>query len=238
MPPPDTRTIQDRLGALKRRLEEQGGLVDSLVDDVVDAVFQRDLEKAKDVIRRDEVIDRVDVSIEKDAVRLLHALSGGAELDENEIRMILTIVKVNNEIERIADLCVAIAERVPSLMDLSSSLPPKFRVMANSIIGIVWNTNQAFRTMDVDAARLVLASDDATEVFKGAILRDVEEGLARGDQTVDFTFALHTIAAALARIGDHCTNVAEQIIYVGSGKIVRHQNQKWTDPLEPEDSPG
>lgn len=229
------KTLQERLDDLKRKLEEQGALVERVVETAVEAVFEKDAEKAKRVIEHDEIVDRVDVQIEKDAVRLLQdAVAGGSTFAETEIRLILTIVKVNNELERVADLAVAIAGEVRSLGNLPDDPPAKFRVMANSIVGIVQNTNEAFRELDVDAATLVLASDDATEAFKRAILRDVEEGLVAGRLSVDFAFSLHTIAAALARIGDHCTNVAEQVIYVGTGKIVRHTEDKWTEPTEPD----
>ena len=229
-----TKSLKERLGDLKRKLEEQGSLVERVVETAVEGVFEKDAAKAGRVIEHDEVVDRVDVQIEKDAVRLLQdAVGGETSFSEAEIRLILTIVKVNNELERVADLAVAIAGEVRSLSELPDDPPPKFRVMANSIVGIVQNTNAAFRELDVDAATLVLASDDATEAFKRAILRDVEEALVRGAHTVDFAFSLHTIAAALARIGDHCTNVAEQVIYVATGKIVRHTDDRWTEPTEP-----
>jgi phosphate transport system protein len=231
-----TKSLHERLDDLKRKLEEQGALVAGVVETAVEAVFEKSTEKARGVVARDEVVDRVDVQIEKDAVRLLQdavAADAGA-FAENEIRLILTVVKVNNELERVADLAVAIAEEVASLRALPEETPAKFRVMANSIIGIVQNTNTAFAHLDVDAATLVLASDDATEAFKRAILRDVEEALVAGEQSVDFAFSLHTIAAALARIGDHCTNVAEQVIYVETGKIVRHMGEKWTEPTTPD----
>lgn len=231
-----TKSLHERLEGLKRKLEEQGALVEGIVEAAVEAVFEKSAEKAKAVVGRDEVVDRVDVQIEKDAVRLLQdAVDAEAgAFAENEIRLILTIVKVNNELERVADLAVSIAEEVPSLTGFAEQAPAKFRVMANSIIGIVQNTNAAFTQLDVDSATLVLASDDATEAFKRAILRDVEEALVAGEQSVDFAFSLHTIAAALARIGDHCTNVAEQVIYVETGKIVRHMGEKWTEPTAPD----
>lgn len=141
---------------------------------------------------------------------------------------------MNNEFERIADLAVYIAERIDSFADEKSPPPPKFRVLANSVIGIMHSTNQAFGQFDPDAARLVLASDDATESFKQMIMRDVEEGLSRGEKAVDFAFALNRVAASLGRMADHCTNIAEQVIYVQSGKIVRHRADQWGGLEDPE----
>lgn len=231
---PDGPMLQ-RLHALKQLLADQGGLVQRVLEDAVEAVFSKDREKAAAVVERDTEIDAVDVRVERDAVRLLTeaAATSQTELGEYEIRLILTIVKVNNEFERIGDLAGKIATQVERVAAIPQPLPAKFRVLANSIIGIMHKTNAAFGQLDVDAARVVLSSDDATEMFQRAILRDTEEGLAAGRHSVDFAFALQTISAALARIGDHCTNVAEQVIYVETGKIVRHLDDHWSDPELP-----
>lgn len=230
------KTLDQRLDDLKSKLEDQADLVLRIVDAAVEAIFDRDHDKAAKVVEHDEVVDRIDIQIEKDAVRLLQdaVAAGNAPFDEARIRLILTIVKVNNELERVADLAVAIAEQVKPMSEMGERIPAKFRVMANSVIGIIQNAAAALRHNDVDAATLVLASDDATEAFKRAILREIEEALAAGSLSVDFAFSLHTIAAALARMGDHCTNVAEQVIYVETGKIVRHTDNKWTAPESPD----
>lgn len=228
-------SLRDRLAMLKSDLESQFRTVQKSVDLALDALFEKDVKKAQEVIDGDEAIDALDVMIEKGAVSLLQeaARQADSDLSEHDIRLVLTIVKVNNEVERVADLAAAIAEHVQTIRYLDERPPTTFRVMGNSIIGILENTNRAFARMDAESARIVLASDDTTDAFKIAILREVEVGLAAGKHTVDFAFALNTIAASMRRIGDHCTNIAEQIIYVATGKIVRHQGNKWTEPVEP-----
>lgn len=232
-PTQPTTSFHTRLVALKGELVAQGRLVQRSIEDAVEAVFERRPAKAEEVIRRDEEIDRVDVEIEKSAVRLLVEEWGNPGVTAEDLRMVLTIVKVNNEFERIGDLAAVIAEKYDAVGASGMSIPAKFRVMANSVIGIMHNTNTAFSHMDVGVARLVLASDDATDAFKTALLRDIEDGLVKGIHTVDYAFALGRIAHSLARMADHCTNVAEQVIYVATGKIVRHQGEKWTGPLDP-----
>lgn len=231
---PTGGTIAERLKALKSDLEAQGRLVQQLVERAVEAVFEKDKGKADWVIQTDFQVDQADIRIERDAVQLLvDAMAQGVALDEYHIRLIMTLVKVNNEFERNGDLAANIAERVGAFAAMSQQPPAKFRVMANSVIGIVANTNAAFAAMDADAARLVLASDDATLMFKDAVLREVEDGLAKGRHSVEYSFALQVVAASLGRIADHSTNVAEQVIYVQSGKIVRHLGEKWTTPETP-----
>lgn len=226
--------IHEDLAKLKRDLVAQGEAVCGVVRGAVDALFEKDEPTARRVIDADEGIDSEDVRIEKAAVGIMgHIARTACDIPEHDLRMILTIVKVNNEFERIADLAVDIAERVPIVAGLDEPLPAKFRISAHSVIGITTDTLRAFDALDNAKAQLVLATDDTTEQFTAAILRDVEEALAGGRHSVDFAFALNTVAHALERIADHCTNIAEQTIYVTTGKIVRHTNQKWSDPTDP-----
>jgi len=230
---PTSTSFHTRLAALKAELVGQGRLVQQSIEDAVEAIFERRANKAAEVIERDHLIDKVDVQIEKNAVQLLVDEWGHPGVEAADLRMVLTIVKVNNEFERIGDLAAVIAEKYDTVGSQGMVIPPRFRVMANSIIGIMHNTNAAFSRMDVTAAQLVLASDDATDAFKTAMLRDIEDGLVKGIHTVDYAFALGRIAHSLARMADHCTNVAEQVLYVATGKIVRHQGEKWTGLQDP-----
>ena len=239
--PTQTSSFHARLAALKGELVKQGALVERSIEDAVEAVFEKKADKARIVIERDTQIDKVDVQIEKNAVQILLDEWGQPAATPPDLRMLLTIVKVNNEFERIGDLAVVIAEKFDVIATLPATgagaaavMPPKFRMMANSIIGIMRNTVAAFDKMDVTSAQLVLASDDATEAFRTAILRDVEQGLVKGIHGVDYAFALGRIAYSLGRMADHCTNVAEQVIYVATGKIVRHEGEKWTRPTDPD----
>ncbi len=237
---PETVQLRELTNALHADLVEQGRRVLLLIEQAVEGLWERNSVKAHRVIAEDELIDREDVRIEKEAVRLLtravHTGTpevGAESVGESDVRMVLTIVKVNNEFERIADLAVSIAERHEAIMALQGPPPARFRVMANSVIGIMQTTCRALAARDVKSAQLVLASDTATEKFESAILREVEESLAGGRVSVDYALSLHTIAAALKRMADHCTNVAEQVIYVETGKIVRHLDEHWSQPEEP-----
>lgn len=225
--------FDQRLHALMARLVEQGRSVRQTIELAVDAAFDKDEQKARRTREADQAIDRVDIEIEREAVALLaDATQQGVRMDASDVRLILTIVKVNNEFERIADSAVIIAEKVPSFQKASGPLPPRFRVMANSVIGIMQTTITALGQMDRIAAELVLASDDATEAFKQAMLRETLEQLSRGEHAIDHALSLQIVAANLGRMADHCTNVAEQVIYVVTGKVVRHEGDRWTKPQE------
>ncbi|MFO0873415.1 MAG: PhoU domain-containing protein [Phycisphaerales bacterium] len=215
-----------RLSRLHADLVSQGSRVLDLVLRAVESYFDLDAVKAAEVIASDDVVDKVDVEIERASIPLLAM----GVTDEYSIRSVLTIVKVNNELERIADLGVTIAEVVAKYAKLEERTPTTFRVMANSVIGMLRDANRALADGNAALARQVLLFDDTVSRFKEEILLDAQEKVASGRLTVHFAFRLMTVTKTLERIADHCTNMAEQVIYLQSGKIVRHRPEGWSDP--------
>ncbi len=221
-----------RLDRLRADLVEQGRRVQSLVDSAFEAVFSRDVALADRVIEQDNVIDRVDVDLERASVKLLSdatAPDSATCVSHADIRTLLTVVKVNNELERIADLAVDVARRVKSLASGTGGMPDTIRVMSNSALGIIRDVIRALEQSDANLAGVVLQSEDAVETFKNAILRDAEERIAAGELGVDEAFLRHEIANICERMADHCTNIAEQVIYSATGKIVRHTDGRWEE---------
>jgi phosphate transport system protein len=219
-----------RMERLHADLVEQGRQVGALLEAAFEAVFTRNEGAADRAIARDDAIDRVDVEIERASVQLLNdATNEGCELDPAQLRAVLTIVKINNELERIADAGCSVAERVDDFLAVGGEIPETFRVMSNSVVGILRDVVRAYDRSDVALAKVVLQSEDAVEAFKAAILRDAEERIAQGAMSVDFAFALHEVANQAERMADHCTNVAEQVIYSITGAIVRHTEGHWVE---------
>lgn len=221
-----------RLDRLRADLVEQGRRVQSLVDSAFEAVFNRDIELADRVIEQDNVIDKVDVDLERASVKLLSDATvpdSTTSVSHADIRTLLTVVKVNNELERIADLAVDVARRVKSLAMGTGEMPDTIRVMSNSALGIIRDVIRALEQSDANLAAVVLQSEDAVETFKDAILRDAEERIAAGELGLDEAFLRHEIASLCERMADHCTNIAEQVIYSATGKIVRHTDGRWEE---------
>jgi phosphate transport system protein len=222
--------FDQKLRQLRSDLVTQGDRVFELVLRAVESYFDRDQEKAATVIEGDRTIDRVDVEIERGSIPLLAM----GETDEHKIRSVLTIVKINNELERIADCAVNVAEVVVQYAEeMEEHTPATFRVMANSVIGMVRDANRALADLNVDLARQVLAFDDTVDRFKTEISLDAEQKVASGEFSVSFGFRLRTVTKAVERIADHCTNICEQVIYLETGRIVRHQPEGWTAPELP-----
>ncbi|MFG0283060.1 MAG: phosphate uptake regulator PhoU [Phycisphaerales bacterium JB039] len=226
-------TVDDflsRLENLKDRLVDQGTRVGEMIEDSFEALYDLDADAAATVAARDDEVDRVDVEIECACVALLTAASrSGASLDEADVRSLLTIVKVNNELERIADAAQRIATHVEVFRRIGAPFPPTLRVMTNSVIGIVRDATAALARDDADLARLVLQSEDTVEQFTGALLREADKQIATGGFPVEFAFHLHEAAHDCEVMADHATNIAEQVIYALTGAIVRHCEEGWKD---------
>lgn len=219
-----------KLARLRDDIITQGNRVMEVTMRAVESYFDRDLEKARGVISGDNVIDRVDVEIERASIALLRM----GEADEHNIRAVLTIVKVNNELERIADLSVNIAEVTLDSGQTTEVVPATFRVMANSVIGMLRDTNLSLARGDASQAERVLGFDDTVERFKNEISLDAQQKVASGSFAVKFAFRLMTVVKSLERIADHCTNICEQLIYLETGRVVRHLPEGWSKPVMPE----
>jgi phosphate transport system protein len=233
--PGSPQAFIQRLADLKAQISAQGRRVQALIEAAFDAAFNRDAAGADRIERLDETVDRVDVDIEKACVQLLtEATAAGAALDPDQLRAVLVIVKVNNELERIADLGVRVAARVKDLPPEPALIPETFRVLANSVIGILRDANTCLERGDPRLAKVVLASEDAVESFKRALLRDLQGQLAAGRKmAVDYAFTLQELASACEAMADHCTNIAEQVIYASTGAIVRHMEKGWEEVPQP-----
>ncbi len=222
--------LGERVETLRGRLAEQGVRVRKIVSTAFDAFFTADEEKAQAAIDLDNEIDRHDVDTEKHAVALLTEVANEATpCDDAPLRGILTLVKVNNEYERIADAGVDISERAIGLSGSPAVFPPTTRVMTNSVLGILRDTVKAYDRRDATLARLVLQSENMVLNFKAEILRTAERAVATGEMSVDLAFDLHELAGQCVLMVDHATNIAEQVIYESTGVIVRHRAGEWVE---------
>lgn len=220
-----------RLAQLKSDLVTQGDRVTDMLLRSVECFFDQDQDKAQTVIEADSVIDRVDVEIERASIPLLTM----GITDEHQIRSVLMIVKINNELERIADCSVNIAEVIAEdeSTSYSDSIPQTFRVMANSVVGMLRDTTRSLGNLDRNLAEQVLGFDDTVDRFKREIVRDAQKKVANGSLDANIAFELLSVAKALERIADHCTNICEQVIYSESGMVVRHLPGGWSKPAQP-----
>ena len=223
-------SFSSKLNELQTVLHAQGDRVLTLVTLAIESYFDHDEAKARTVVALDDEIDSVDVAIERASIPLLAM----GQTNEHAIRQVLTLVKVNNELERIADCGVNIAEQVVGHQHLSDPMPPTFRVMANSVLGMLRDSNRALATSNAELARQVLLFEDTVDRFRNELILQAQEQVALGTSSVRFAFRVTGATRNMERIADHSTNICEQTIYLLSGKIVRHRPEGWSDPAPPE----
>ncbi|GIW74408.1 MAG: phosphate transport system regulatory protein PhoU [Phycisphaerales bacterium] len=227
-----------RLAELGERLSDQGALVLQMVEGGFDHLFAPGQAALTAIQAAEDTVDKADVAIERLAVALLaDATESAARLPEAQLRTVLTIVKVNNELERIADAALACATLAQRLSDGNAdgqnAPPTTFRVLTNSVVGLVRDAINALSSGDARLARIVLQSDEAVEAFKETLVRDAEEKLRAGRLDAHAAVLLLEIATATHTIAEHAANIAEQLLYLHTGIIVRHVQGKWQEvPLD------
>ncbi len=196
-----------------------GANVQLSVELSIQALTEIDAKLAQQVIEGDQKVDEEEVKVEKGAIDLL-ALHKPAASD---LRMITTIIKANSDFERIADCAVNIAQRVlPLSRHEGYEVPADLKLMGNSVIGTLRDTIKAFNLSDEVLARHVLRGDDVVDALYHQIVQDTLTEMESTRHEADIDLANIMIAKNLERIGDHCTNIAEDVIFVRLGRIVRH----------------
>ncbi len=218
--------MQDLIEKLRAESARMAGLVLQSVTDAVDAVGRGDVRLAQNNIVNDERIDEAEVEIEKRAIDLLSLHQPAA----GEFRLVLMVIKVNNELERVADCATNISERVaPLASELEAAgepyaLPPALLELGQEVVEMVRQTVRAFNFADIESAEVVIRADDRVDALYAGIVQQSLTDMRRQSAHVNRDLSHVMIAKNLERIGDHCTNIAEDIVYIKSGQIVRHRS--------------
>jgi phosphate transport system protein len=195
-------------------------LVQDLVEKSVDSVVHLDEALAQQAMNADDRIDEEEVNIEKQAIDLLALYQPAA----SDLRLITMIIKVNGDFERIADCAVNVAQRVPWLAKLGEyPVSTDLRLMANTAVTTLRDTINAFNLSDIEMAKRVLKSDDVLDALYHQIVQETLAAL-ENEHKANRDLSTIMIAKNLERIGDHCVNIAEDIVYVQSGRIIRHRH--------------
>jgi phosphate transport system protein len=213
------RHIDQELADLKMHLLKMGALVEEQVELAIKALVDRDSALASQVIERDKLVNRFDVDIDENCIRLL-ALQAPAARD---LRFVTTAMKISTELERMSDLAENICERVIELNE-EPQLKPYIDIprMAGWTMRMVRECLDAFVRSDAALARKVCADDDFVDDLTNQLFRELLSFMLENPGTITRAIRLTFIGKYIERIADHATNIAELVIYMVEGKIVRH----------------
>ena len=221
--------LQRDLEELQRQILLLSASVEETVDKASRALRERRLDLAQQVLRGDDDIDRREVQIEEECLKML-ALHQPVAVD---LRRIATVLKINTDLERIADLAVNIAERGEYMATQPEfPIPGKLDRMVDMAIMMVRDAIDSFVKMDPRAARQVCALDEEVDRYNREVINELYELMRTNAATV--APAMHCFSAArhVERIADHATNIAEDVIYLVEGEIARHKHDGLHLPRE------
>jgi phosphate transport system protein len=219
------KTFDLELKELKEKLLYEGGLVEKAISSAIKALLERNSELADKVIEDDPIINALEVEIDEFCLKLL-ALRQPAARD---LRFITTAIKINYDLERIGDMAVNICERVQEL-NQEPQLKPyiDLPMMADTVQMMLKESLDAFVKEDVATARKVTKDDQKVDQLLDQIFRELLTYMMQDMRTISRATRVLFIAKYLERMADHAVNIAELVIFLVEGKIIRHSK----DPQE------
>lgn len=213
--------LEEEINKLKKMLFEMATSVEEMIAKSVKALEENNMILAEEVIKSDQVVNEMEVDIDNQCIRILALYHPEAE----DLRTVTMIMKINNDLERIGDHAVNIAEMTQYLADKPPVKPlidiPK---MAEKAIEMLQESLDSFVNKDADLAVEVCKKDDEVDALEPQIVRELITYMISDPLTIDRALTLILIARGLERVADLATNIAEDTYYISSGKILKHHH--------------
>jgi phosphate transport system protein len=220
-----SRHLHRDLDQLKRSVLGMGSMVEEATNQAIIALIDRREDIARAVAQSDGDIDRQEVAIEEDCLKVL-ALHQPVAID---LRFIVAVMKVNNDLERMGDLAMNIAERAAFLAsEAPIPIPTILKPMAEAVRGMLRDSLTALVDMDGALARDVCKRDDTVDDFNADMFEHVQESIREDPSRVAAFVQVLSASRHLERIADHATNIAEDVIFMVEGEIIRHSRMLQT----------
>jgi phosphate transport system protein len=211
--------LQKEMEKLKKKFLTLSAIVEENLNAAMYSVLNCDIEQAEQVARRDNEIDNMEVEIEEECLKVL-ALHQPVAVD---LRFLVAVLKINNDLERIGDQAVNISKKVRSIcIEKKVVNTVDFQVMFKSVQKMVKQSLDALINIDVMQARLVCTMDDDVDRMKRDMREQVFASIVEMPEKAKSLYAVMGVARNLERIADLATNIAEDVIYMVEGNIVRH----------------
>ncbi len=215
------RKFDEALTALKNRVVAMGEVAQRMIQQSMKALVDRNVGLIQDVLKDEDILDRCQVEIDNEAIRLMAIQSPVAA----DLRFILMVARINTELERVGDLCVNLCESTQLLLTEPPLKPlvdlPK---MADTAERMVQESIQAFLEGSTDKALRVIRADDEVDALNDQIFRELLTYMLSDPRNITRALSLILMARNLERIADHATNIAEEVVYLVKGEDIRHQH--------------
>lgn len=218
------RKFQEQLEKLKKRLLKMGSSVEEQLNNTIQAILEENEEKANKVFELEKTVDKIDLKIEKNCQKLF-ALNQPVALD---LRLVISAINLSTDLERIGDLSVNISElflktkRKPDFID-----EIKFKEMSNCALKMYKDALDAFINNDAEKAREVIKDDkildELNAINDGLVINIMKKDASSIEQAVHYLDICHQ----LERIGDHATNIAEDVYFIAEADIIKHNYEKY-----------
>jgi phosphate transport system protein len=204
---------------LKKKILGLGTLVEEQVYTTLQAIKSFDKDLAEQIIKKDLEIDEMEVEIEEECLKIL-ALHQPVAVD---LRFIVAVIKINNDLERIGDMAVNIAQRVKTIASQEQcEFIYDYTTMAEKSKNMLNNSLDALVNMDIDLAYKVCLLDDEVDAIKVDAYDTIKQAMKNNPDHLSYLINLFLISRHLERIADHSTNISEEVIYLIEGEIIRH----------------
>lgn len=216
-----TTHLEQELDSIKIKIFEMADIAIESVSNAVLSLKKSDMALADNIIKKDELLDDLEVAIDEECVRILVTKQPAAI----DLRFVLAVIKINTELERIGDLSTNIAKETIRLNG-KTTLKPLIDIprMAAISIEMIREAFEAISDKNVEKAQKVIQKDQEIDDLNNQLYRELFSYVAENPKTFTEIFSLLTIAKMLERIGDHATNIAERAIYFIQGIDVRHSD--------------
>ena len=213
------------LDDLRRRSLRMASMVEDMVHEACEAIFESDEHLARRIQARDEEVDTEEVAVESEVIRLM-ALYQPVGVD---LRLLCTVLKVNNDLERVADCAVNVAERCKHLeIQPLATRNPLLKQLCPLVRRHLRNAVHAYSMEDSAAADQVRKEEEVVDNLYAAIVRQLVVDAQSNAENMAAHLDVLSVAKNLERIADHATNIAEDVIYLTTGSIIRHQPKAGT----------
>jgi phosphate transport system protein len=215
-----TSHLEREVERLKRKILAQSAVVEDSLREAFGALERRDVTAAMRVIEGDVGVDEIEVDIEEDCLKILALYQPVAK----DLRFIVAVIKINHRLERLADLAASVAKRTLALAQQPSvTMPADFVDMADKARAMIGRALDALVKGDTALAKLVLVADDEVDDMYKRVQGELKDAIRERPQDLDALVEVFAVARYLERIGDHATNIAEDVIYMNEGEIARHK---------------